>query len=142
MEILAILVSFLWGLASILQKIIYKTNISYATMTVLTGFFYFIPLVLFYLKKRKSINQDLSKLSLSSYLLIACTVITTSFIANLIYYHLIKQYSASLVTTLVSTAPLFTVILAYLILKEKLNLKSLIGIVVTITGIILISMGT
>ena len=61
------------------------------------------------------------------------------FLANIIYFSVIRHGEISLVTALTSTVPIFVAGLAVLILKESLGLKQIAGIAAIVGGTILLS---
>jgi drug/metabolite transporter (DMT)-like permease len=63
-----------------------------------------------------------------------------SFIPNIIYFFLLKQHDSSIVSALVNSAPVFTVLVSFLLLGEKIHKYELIGIFFIIIGIIAISL--
>jgi drug/metabolite transporter (DMT)-like permease len=61
------------------------------------------------------------------------------FFANSLYYYVLKENSSSITSALIFSAPAFTLVLSYLLLKEKLNLNGLLGVISIIIGVIFIS---
>lgn len=65
--------------------------------------------------------------------------ILSAFIGQFFYFTALKSGSASIVVPLASTYPLVAVLLALLFLKEGLSLHKFAGIILVISGIILLS---
>jgi len=136
--VLALLISFLWGI----QPVIYKhllTIINPFTLMVLNGSLNFICLGLLYLYYNKEINTDFKKLSIKDYGLIFFIVIITVFLTNIIFYSILQNNDTSIITALVYSAPIFTLIMAYFILKERINIFGILGIILIILGVICIA---
>jgi drug/metabolite transporter (DMT)-like permease len=62
-----------------------------------------------------------------------------AFLANLLYYKILKNNHVSLVTALTSTVPLFVALMAFMSLKETLTPKQIAGISAIVGGVFLIS---
>jgi drug/metabolite transporter (DMT)-like permease len=136
--LLALLISFLWGI----QPIIFKhllSNISPITLMILNGSINLLCLGLLYLYYSNEINKDIKKLIIKDYILIIFSVITTVFLTNLIFYSILQKNETSIITALVYSAPFFTLIIAYLILKERINNYGILGILLIILGVIFIA---
>lgn len=103
-------------------------------MTILSGISYFAALTIFSVYHKNKLITDLPKLNTRFYALIAVSAILTGFLANTLYYKLIKSHPAFLVTALTYTAPLFTVLFAALLLKEKVTRYQVIGVVLVVSG--------
>ena len=130
----AIFSMVLWGVFYFLLKIpniIFGALLVTSTVKIITSFFT-IP-VLF----RKKINLfDTNKKSLFVMLLVGLTDAFGFLALNFAY-----NYSpVSIVATIGSAVPVVSVLLGVLVLKEKLNLRQLSGIVIVIAGLILISL--
>ena len=61
------------------------------------------------------------------------------FFGNIIYYYVLNDNNSSIVTALEGSAPLFTLIVAYYFLNEKVSFIGLIGILLIILGVVCIS---
>jgi drug/metabolite transporter (DMT)-like permease len=65
--------------------------------------------------------------------------IFVGFVANYLYYQVIRNNTSYIVAALVFSAPFFTVILSYLFLKEELTLLSGLGVFLIVAGVILLA---
>jgi drug/metabolite transporter (DMT)-like permease len=63
----------------------------------------------------------------------------TIFMANMIYYYILKNHDSSIISALIYSSPVFTLIIAHLFLKERLDIYGVSGIFAIIIGVILIS---
>jgi len=66
--------------------------------------------------------------------------IFTVFLANILYYNILKTHESSIISALIYSSPVFTLIIAYLFLKERLDIYGLSGVCAIILGVILIAM--
>ena len=66
--------------------------------------------------------------------------IFTVFLANILYYNILKTHESSIISALIYSSPVFTLIIAYLCLKERLDIYGLSGVCAIILGVILIAM--
>jgi len=66
--------------------------------------------------------------------------IFTVFLANVLYYNVLKNHESSIISALIYSSPVFTLIIAYLFLKERLDIYGLSGVLAIILGVILIAM--
>ena len=82
---------------------------------------------------------DLKKITFRDTVILVCLPIFTVFIANIIYYYILKKHESSLVSAITYSSPAFTLVLAYLFLNERLDIYGLSGIFAIIAGVILIS---
>jgi drug/metabolite transporter (DMT)-like permease len=73
-------------------------------------------------------------------LTIGAIAIILSFIPNIIYYNLINDHDSYVVTALVNSAPVFTVGLSYLLLKENITKYGMLGVVLIIVGVFCLSL--
>ena len=62
-----------------------------------------------------------------------------SFIPNILYFYLLKEHDSYVVSALVNSAPVFTVLISYFLLKEKLTKYGIIGIILIVGGIVCLS---
>jgi drug/metabolite transporter (DMT)-like permease len=61
------------------------------------------------------------------------------FLANMMYYYILKNHESSIISALVYSSPVFTLIIAYIFLKERLDIYGISGIFLMILGVILVS---
>ena len=140
--IMSVGIAILWSLAPILHKMIYSaSHISPKTMMIVSGMFYMVALAMYGCIHFRTALQDLPKLSMTTTLLIAVAVLVTAFMSNLLYYHAIKVYPAFLVTGISYSAPMFTVLFAFLMLKEHKSLSALtlVGASLVVAGVVCLS---
>lgn len=134
---IALFVAFLWGVQPIIHKYVIKT-IDPKTIMVVGGVFYTACLALYGLYHRRTIQQDAGNLSATLILVIGMTSILTAFFANLLYFHIIKKHESYVVSALIYCSPIFTLLLAYFVLHERVTTIGTIGVAFIIAGVVLI----
>ena len=77
--------------------------------------------------------QDYRRIDVKSYIFLIFSGITTG-VSWLCYYKALQQGPASIVVPIDKLSILITVLFSYLILKEKLNRKSCIGLILITIG--------
>jgi len=135
---LSLLTALFWAISPIaLKQIMY--NVDTKIVFIINSFFYTCCIIIYTIYYWYHIKEHFIKLKNSDIYKIALISVILSFIPNLIYFYLLKNYNASIVSTLVNSAPFFTVILSVYIMKNKINLIELLGIILIVLGIILLS---
>lgn len=133
---LALSVSFLWALYPLILKSVQHIDpliiytIMYSISTILA-----IGLCII---KKKPLKAFM--LPTKCLLPIATAALIGTFIASLIYTRLITHAGnkVSVVIALAYTSPVIAAILGYYFFNEQLTIKSVIGIIVTVCGILLL----
>ena len=135
--LLCIFVAFLWSLHPICHKIL-KNNIDAFYIFILIWLFtsVFMIFILFYYKNHIYSNI----VNLTKYeLLILLWLGLISVLANYIYFYVIKSDNAYIVSALTYSSPLFTIIIAYLLLNEVISYNAILGILFIIIGASILS---
>lgn len=110
-----------------------------STLFVLYGLVYSIIIVMVAIYNMSNIRADVQKLNRRHIIGIVMTSLAGLFIANYLYLYLLKHHQSFAVAALISTAPLFTLLFAYVILKEEVSLLSAIGVSLIVIGVILVA---
>ena len=134
-----LIVSFFWGLLPVIHKHLLK-NITGITIMFFSALFYFISICLFTLYNKKIIIKDFKKITINMYIWLFIASVLCLFIANLIYYYILKKNNSSTISALIYSCPIFTLLIAYFFLKEEIDMCGLLGIFFVILGIIFISL--
>jgi drug/metabolite transporter (DMT)-like permease len=139
--ILALVISFLWGMQPVLHKYLLN-KINGSTIMLLSSFIYFIAVfITFFLTKNQSIViKDFKKMNGKDLTVIICTSLFTIFFTNVIYFYILKDHESSIISALIYSSPVFTLIVSYLFLSEKLEAIGVIGILLVLAGVICISL--
>lgn len=135
----ALFVAFLWGLSPIIHKHI-LINVDPKVIMVVSAIFYTASVAIFSAYYWKFLSKEAQKLDLKTIILIAFTSIITAFLANLIYFYILKEHDSYIVSALIYSSPIFTLVLAYYLLKEKITFYGCIGVLFIVVGVVLISM--
>ena len=138
---IALFVSITWALAPVLHRYVFQqSHIQARTMMILSWVAYSACIIPYALYHYSSIKKDLPKISAKGFFLIALSGILVGFISNLVYYYLVKHNKSALVSALVYSSPVFTLILAYIFIQEKVNMLGVFGILAITIGIVAITL--
>lgn len=133
----ALAVAVLTALQVIIQKHTAK-KLSHQMILVVSSLIYFVLTLLYIGWHKEHLSSEMRGLAVPIVLAILIATIF-GFLANIIYFSVIRHGEISLVTALTSTVPIFVAGLAVLILKESLGLKQIAGISAIVGGTILLS---
>jgi uncharacterized membrane protein len=134
---LALLISFFWGA----QPVIYKHLLQkYNSITVMlcSSIVYVTLIAGVSLIRKKELVEDVRKITSNDAAYLVGIPVFTIFLANMIYFYILKDHESSIISALIYTCPVFTVFLSYLFLKERLTMYKVVGIVFVIFGVILV----
>ena len=135
---ISLIIAFLWGLSPILHKSLLKKFHPLSLMLFLSlGYFLCLFLLLPFHYKR--IKGDVFNLTTNDIKLILISATITSFLANFLFYYVLKSNNCSIVAALGSTSPLFTLLIAYCLMTERVNAYGILGIIFIVIGVICIS---
>jgi len=137
----ALFISFLWGLAPVIHKLVLK-NVNPITVFILSGVIYAFVMVFFMAWHTDTLKKDIPKIELRDLGLIAFASIIDAFLANLLYYNVLRDHESYIVSALIFSSPVFTLLLGYLFLQEKITLMGALGVFLIILGVICISANT
>ena len=133
----ALAVAVLTALQVIIQKHTAQ-KLSHQMILVVSSLIYFVLTLLYIGWHKEHLSSEMRGLAVPVVLAILFATIF-GFLANIIYFSVIRHGEISLVTALTSTVPIFVAGLAVLILKESLGLKQIAGISAIVGGTILLS---
>jgi len=131
----ALMAAFIWGTAPIFFKLGMKGE-----MPSLAGIFVhnltatslaFIGLIL--------LKENPFSYPINEILSVAFGGILGGFLGLWVYYKAVKAGDVSIVAPVAASSPLFSTLLAYLILGESLNFQKLIGAFLIVLGVVLVS---
>ena len=129
----ALPVAALWGVSVVAQK--YSLgSVKPATTFIIVTLLHTMFILGYLAYNWKSFNDDLGNVSRRISIIMLAGVFA-SFIANIMYYKTLQSNPAPIVSTIVSTVPLFVVMLSFVLLGTKLTQKQILGIVVVMLGI-------
>lgn len=133
----AILVALLWAIANICIKTATQNTPS-NVIYVIYSFALFIGILIYSAFAYKDLAPHFGAITTKTLLLITIAVILNPIIATLLYFHLLEKYPATKVMPLAYTVPLFSAILAVILLKEKIDTKTLAGTLLIVLGGVLV----
>jgi len=134
----ALFIAFLWGLATVIHKYVLKTISPKVAMAV-GSIFYFICICIFVVYNWNHLKTEVPKIDKICLFWIAVASIA-GFLAYLIYYYILKKHDSYVVSALINAAPVFTLLLAVLLLKEKINVYGSLGVLFIVIGVILLAL--
>ena len=126
---------FLWGATPLLEKMGLKEVEPLTGILIRSGVITIVLLVIYCFNGR---IHELTKISLKNYSLFAASGIMAGLVAMWTYYYLLKTGMTSKIVPIAAAYPFITAILSIIILGEQVTFQRIIGIGLTITGIILI----
>ena len=133
----ALAVAVLTALQVVIQKHAVK-SLSHQMIMVVSSVIYFTLTLLYIGWHREHLSAEMRGLAVP--VVLAILIATAfGFLANVIYFGVIRHGEISLITALTSTVPIFVAGLAVLILKESLGPKQIAGIGAIVGGTILLS---
>ena len=137
--ILSIFTSFLWGASPVIQKQLLKKfdkrslMLFYSSANIL-----FVSLLLSFYNNH--LYSDIKSLNAYDIFLVFAYTFFTIFMANLIFLEVLKYNNAHEVAAIEGIYPFFTLLLAYLFLKEKITIFGVLGVILVVLGVVCISM--
>jgi drug/metabolite transporter (DMT)-like permease len=135
---IAIFISFLWGIQPIVHKhLLNKYN--FITIMLISTIVNFSLILAVSITRNKEILADMNKLTFRDLFILVLVSSFTIFLANMMYYYILKNHESSIISALVYSSPVFTLIIAYIFLKERLDIYGISGIFLMILGVILVS---
>ena len=135
---IALFIAFLWGAHPVINKYLLSKYTPF-TIMLLASLVYFCLMVTVSIIRMKDLKNDLNKMSSKDAVILTMLAFFAVFIANTLYYYLLKDHPSSIISALIFSSPAFTLILSYLFLKERIRLYGLLGVLSIILGVVLIS---
>lgn len=125
------------------QPVIHKyllNKFNFVTIMFISTLIYFGLVITLALTRHKEVYRDWLMMTPMDIGILILLPIFTVFLANLIYYNLLKIHESSIISALIYSSPVFTLLIAYLFLKERLDIYGLSGVCAIILGVMLIAM--
>lgn len=136
----SLFISFLWGASPVIQRFLMSTRpLSPETLMVFGSAIYFFCTLIYFGFNKDNILHELSTASWKTLFIMIVSGIFVGFVANFLYYKVIRDNTSYIIAALVFSAPFFTVLLSYIFLKEDLTIMSGLGVVFIVTGIVLLA---
>jgi transporter family protein len=125
----------LWGSTPLIEKLGLKD------VDPLMGIFIrslVITVILFVFYLCSGRIHELTKISVKNFSLFAASGIMAGLVGMWTYFYLLKGGMTSKIVPIAASYPLITAVLSILVLGEQVTLQRIIGIILTIIGIILV----
>lgn len=136
---IGMMISFLWGLSPVIHKTVLN-DISPQTALVGVSLFYTICTIVLAWIYRKQIHRDVTvHLTKWNIVFLAFTAIVCGFIANMLYFYMLKHHPSHIVSALIYSSPVFTLLIAYLFLREQISMMGLLGVLLITAGVVCIA---
>ncbi len=135
--IFALLASIVWGSAPLLFKLGLKGNVPYLVALIIHNFTAFAVALLAFL-----LSGEKFEVSSRELLAIALGGFMSGFLGLFLFFVAIKSGHISVASPIASTSPLWTALFAYVLLGEPINVTKALGILMAVTGIVLISLSS
>lgn len=138
---LALLISLGLGISPIVQKYVLNSwKIHPDTIIIMCWILASIILLPYSVYNWKRVRADFPKFNKPVVITVAVVGVLFGLLSTILYFKLITHNNTSAVVALVYSSPIFTLILAYLLLNENISLKGAIGILMIVSGVVLLSM--
>jgi drug/metabolite transporter (DMT)-like permease len=134
----ALFISFLWGAQPVVHKHLLK-KYNAPSMMMFTAIINATLVLILSIYNRDVIYSDLKKITYVDASMIFGVVSLSVFLANIIYYYILKKNESSMISALIYSSPVFTLIIAFLFLKERLDIYGISGIFTIVLGVILLT---
>jgi drug/metabolite transporter (DMT)-like permease len=132
--IIALIIAIIGGSFVIIQKYLLNQGIKWKAMMTINSFFFFVFGSIFSYYYRNDIIPEIKRFNWKIFIILGITILLATFLSSILNYHLLQKNDAYIVSGLTLTAPIFTLIFAKLFLKEDINCKSVLGMIVILIG--------
>ncbi len=138
--LIAVFIAFIFGVSPIIHKYIFNNvpSLTPQLLFIFGGIAYFLFTFVYAISKKQSIITNIKTIPLSMTLLFLFGA-SLSFYANYLYFNIISKNPSHIVSSLIFISPIFTLILSYFLLKEEITITSIIGILLIVTGVIIVA---
>lgn len=132
--ITSFMIAFFWALVPIFYKIILQ-DVPAQTIFFMYYITAFTIIMIILLFQYPNVNLQLDKFTIKTFVLFVIIIFIGSLCANYLYYNILQKNQVYLVTILTAISPIFTIVVAYLFLKESINNFAWIGIILIVIGL-------
>lgn len=133
--ILLFVTMVLWGSTPLFEKLGLKDVEPLAGILVRSLAVTVVMVIIFLSTGRM---HEVARMSLKNILLFSASGIMAGLVAMWTYYYVLKSGTMSKIVPIAAAYPLITAILSALVLKEGITFQRIVGIILTIVGIILV----
>jgi len=136
---LALLVASIWGISPIFEKL---SLIKASPLTVITIRFIFTTICLVIVSLVTGKYKDFANVDGKTFLWIILAGFLGGIVGLFLFFVALKQDFTSRIVPIVATFPLFTVLYAYIFLREEISINRLAGAIFIVFGLVLINWDT
>lgn len=137
MQMEALPVAALWGVSVVAQK--YSLgSVKPATTFIIVTLLHTAFLLGYLAYNWKSFNDDITNVSRRLSVVLLAGVFA-SFIGNILYYRLLQANAAPVVSSVISTVPMFVLLFSFILLGTKLSARQVAGMFVILFGVHLLN---
>jgi len=133
--LLWVLTLFFWGASPLLEKVALKAVSPLLALAVRTGV---AALILVLATLLTGEVREAQELSLRDVLVLGASGLLAGVLGMFTYFSLLKTGAASKIVPLTAAYPLVTAFMALVFLKENLSWERLLGILLTVAGLIIL----
>jgi len=133
---LALLVASIWGISPIFEKL---SLIKASPLTVITIRFIFTTICLVIVSLVTGKYKDFANVDGKTFLWIILAGFLGGIVGLFLFFVALKQDFTSRIVPIVATFPLFTVLYAYIFLREEISINRLAGAIFIVFGLVLIN---
>ena len=137
--LMSLFTSFLWGLSPVIQKHLLQKFDKRSLMLFYSSTNVLFVTVLLSLYNNK-LYADIKSVNTYDILMISTYTFFTIFLAKLLFLEVLKYNNAHEVAAIEGIYPFFTLLLAYLFLKEKITIFGFLGVLFIVLGVVCISL--
>ena len=136
---IALFIALLWGVQPVIHKYLLK-DVDYVVLMIVSSIVYFACVLGFTVYNWKVFSTNVVALSPANLGIIAVMTVFTAFIANLLYFFVLKDHASYVTSALIYASPVFTLVVAVLFLKEKVSLYGLAGVLLIVAGVVVLAL--
>ena len=140
--LLSICVTFIYGFSPITYKLlIIDNNVNFETYLLITSIILFLSTLIYILifYNFNNIYNEIISFNGNLLLLIIVNIFIVTFFSQILYFYIVKNVDkVHKITIIIGLYPIITLILAVLILNEKITFRTLVGFILALIGITII----
>lgn len=136
---IALLIAFLTGLLPVAHKYLLGKYNPFSLM-IFSSIIYFLAVICLAFTQTNNLKKDFKLLTRTDAVILILSMVVCGFSANVLYYLILKTNKSYVVSSIMHTAPFFTLIVALLFLNEHISPTGILGVFCTIIGVVLITM--
>lgn len=135
---IALFISACWGIQPVVHK--YILGVIHPAMLIsISSTIYFACMMGFAAYNWRTVKREYRKVTPRLFAIIALVTIVAAFVANLLYFFILRGHASYTTSALIYSSPFFTLLVAYLFLHERLTLYGTLGAGLIIAGVVLIA---